>query len=133
MTVNSALRTVAQQYLLRRWAAGNRCGIEIASLPGESNHETGLALDIAEPGTWRSALEAQDFRWLGSIDRVHFDFKGPRASSRASVDVKAFQQLWNLNHADDLLVANGQYAAATEERLEKSPARGFPVGPRCAR
>lgn len=131
MTVNSAFRTVAQQYLLRRWALGRRCGIEIASLPGESNHESGLALDIAEGPAWRAALEAEGFRWLGAIDRVHYDFKG--APSRASVDVKAFQQLWNLNHPDDLLVANGQFGAPTEERLERSPARGFPNGPRCAR
>src|SRR5262249_8645698 len=99
MTVNSALRTVAQQYLLWRWASSKRCGIEIATPPGESNHETGLALDIAEAPTWRAALEAEDFRWLGAIDRVHFDYKGPNASSRASVDVKAFQELWNLNHS----------------------------------
>lgn len=129
MTVNSAFRTVAQQYLLRRWALGRRCGIELASLPGESNHESGLALDIAEGPAWRAALEAEGFRWLGAIDRVHYDFKG--AASRASVDVKAFQQLWNLNHPDDLLVANGQFGSPTEERLEKSPARGFPKGPRC--
>jgi D-alanyl-D-alanine carboxypeptidase len=131
MTVNSALRTVAQQYLLHRWASSKRCGIEIATPPGESNHESGLALDIAEAPSWKKALEAEQFHWLGAVDRVHYDYKGPDAASRTSVDVKAFQQLWNLNHPDDLLLENGQYGAETEERLEKSPARGFPTGPRC--
>lgn len=133
MKVHSALRTVAQQYLLRRWAVGKRCGIELATPPGESNHESGLGLDISEPGAWRNALEAEGFRWLGSIDRVHFDYKGPGAASRANVDVKAFQQLWNRNHRDDLLPENGRYTPATESRLEKSPASGFSLGPRCDR
>lgn len=131
MTVHSALRTVAQQFLLRRWATSKRCGIQLATLPGESNHETGLALDIGEPSKWRSALEAQGFAWLGSIDKVHFDYKGKGASSRTGVDVMAFQQLWNRNHPDEPLAANGQYTAATEARLKSAPAGGFPVGPGC--
>jgi hypothetical protein len=131
MSVHSALRTVAQQFLLRRWATSRRCGIQLATPPGESNHETGLALDIGEPSKWRSALEAQGFAWLGSIDKVHFDYKGKGASSRMGVDVMAFQQLWNRNHPDEPLVANGQYTAATEARLKSAPAGGFPVGPGC--
>jgi hypothetical protein len=131
MTVHSALRTVAQQYLLRRWALGKRCGIEIASPPGESNHESGLSLDIAEGPAWRAALEAERFRWLGSIDRVHFDFQGPDAASRSSIDVKAFQQLWNRNHEDDRIPESGSYTPATQQRLEKSPANGFPLGADC--
>ncbi|MFO0547363.1 MAG: M15 family metallopeptidase [Polyangiaceae bacterium] len=133
MTVNSALRTVAQQYLLFRWGANHKCGIQLAANPGESNHETGLALDIAEAPKWRAALEAQGFHWLGEIDRVHFDYAGPTASSRRNIDVMAFQQLWNRNHPDDTIAANGRYSAETEERLKKSPADGFATGPSCQR
>src|SRR5690242_17512187 len=43
MTLNSALRTVAQQYMLYRWYQAGRCGISLAAKPGSSNHETGLA------------------------------------------------------------------------------------------
>ncbi len=133
MTVNSALRTVAQQYLLRRWALKKVCGIQLATPPGESNHETGLALDIREHGTWRKALEAQGFRWLGSIDRVHFDYKGPDAVSKAHLDIRAFQQLWNLNHPKDRIAVDGRYSPDLENRLEQAPARGFPSGPSCRR
>ncbi|MEB2311248.1 MAG: M15 family metallopeptidase [Sorangiineae bacterium] len=133
MTVNSSLRTVAQQYLLWRWYTGRRCGIRLASRPGDSNHETGLALDIAEAPAWRSKLEAHRFKWLGAIDNMHFDYVGPGASSRSSVDVKAFQQLWNLNHPEDRLKEDGLYSPATEARLKKSPAGGFPKGSRCGR
>ncbi len=131
MTVNSGLRTVAQQYLLFRWSKTKRCGIQLASNPGESNHETGLALDITEPQKWRPILEAKGFRWLGAIDRVHFDFKGPGASSRRNIDVLAFQQLWNRNHPDDAIPENGRYSSELEARLKKSPAGGFPQGARC--
>ena len=39
--INSAFRTVVQQYLLRRWFELGRCGITAAAEPGESNHESG--------------------------------------------------------------------------------------------
>jgi hypothetical protein len=131
MKVHSALRTVAQQYLLSRWAAGKRCGIQLATLPGESNHETGLALDIAAHGAWRAALESEGFRWLGAIDRVHFDFVGAGATHHDGLDVRAFQRLWNRNHAEDALAETGHYDAATEQRLKRSPAGGFPSGAHC--
>lgn len=133
MTINSALRTVAQQYLVRRWSANKRCGVQLATQPGGSNHETGLALDIAEHAAWRPALEAQHFKWLGSIDRVHFDYKGNGAVPRRMMDVRAFQQLYNRNHPDDSITESGLYDAATDQRLKNAPADGFPIGPRCGK
>lgn len=133
MKVHSALRTVAQQYLLSRWAAGKRCGIQLATRPGESNHETGLALDISAPAAWQSALESEGFRWLGAIDRVHFDFVGPGAAHHDGLDIQAFQRLWNRNHPGDTIEETGRYDASTEQRLKRSPAGGFPIGARCGR
>jgi hypothetical protein len=134
MTINSALRTVAQQYLVWRWAAGKRCGVQLATPPGESNHEIGIALDVAEASAWRPALEAQEFRWLGSSDRVHFDYKGAEASTPRSVaDVLAFQTLWNRNHPTDAVTADGHFSPATEQRLKKAPSDGFALGPTCGK
>ncbi len=133
MTINSALRTVAQQYLVWRWSAGKHCGVQLATLPGESNHEIGVALDIAEHAQWRPALEAQEFHWLGTSDRVHFDYKGGNKSPRGGMDVLAFQTLWNRNHPDDPIAADGHYSPATEERLRKAPPGGFPIGPTCGK
>ncbi len=133
MTVNSALRTVAQQYLVWRWSANKRCGVQLATAPGESNHETGLALDIAEQAKWRRALEEQDFHWLGAIDRVHFDYKGSGVLPHRAMDVRAFQRLWDRNHPDDLIAEDGQFSPATELRLKQAPADGFKWGPSCAR
>ena len=89
MTVHSALRTLPQQYLVWRWAANRRCGVQMATPPGSSNHETGRALDIADHAQWRPALEAEDFHWLGASDLVHFDYKTNRQLGLAP-DVSPF-------------------------------------------
>jgi hypothetical protein len=132
LTVNSALRSVAQQYLVSRWGAGKRCGVQLAALPGESNHETGLALDIKDPLSWKPALEAEGFKWMGSIDRVHFDYGGKGASPGSMIDIRAFQQLWNRNHPEDLIREHGRFDSATEQRLKKAPAAGFKQGAHCS-
>ncbi|HYQ16622.1 MAG TPA: M15 family metallopeptidase, partial [Polyangiaceae bacterium] len=134
MTINSALRTVAQQYLVWRWSATKRCGVPLATPPGESNHEIGTALDIAEAGTWRPALEAQQFKWLGKSDRVHFDYKGgSSAPGGSATDVLAFQKLWNRNHPTDKINEDGRYSPAVEQRLRQAPPDGFELGPSCAK
>jgi hypothetical protein len=133
MTVNSALRTLPQQYLVWRWAAGKRCGVRVATPPGDSNHEAGLALDIAEDRKWRPALEAAEFRWLGASDRVHFDFRRRERPPGTRLDVQAFQKLWNLNHPKDRITESGKYDAATETRLKRAPPDGFKVAPRCSK
>jgi hypothetical protein len=133
LKVNSALRTVAQQYLLWSWAASKRCGIKLATRPGESNHETGLALDISGHTGWKSALEGAGFKWLGAIDKVHFDFKGPGATHHEGLDVFAFQRLWNRNHPNDVIPESHRFDAATAARLKQSPASGFPTGASCSK
>jgi D-alanyl-D-alanine carboxypeptidase len=133
MTINSALRTVAQQYLVWRWSATKRCGVPLATPPGESNHEVGFALDIAEAASWRPALEAQDFKWLGASDRVHFDYKSSSSAGRVATDVLAFQKLWNKNNPSDKVAEDGHYTVATEQRLKQAPADGFKLGPSCSK
>lgn len=133
MTINSALRTVAQQYLVWRWSANKRCGVPLATPPGQSNHEIGIALDIAEHATWRPTLEAHDFRWLGASDRVHFDYNGRGGARRAATDVLAFQMLWNKNNPNDKIPEDGRYTPATEGKLKQAPPDGFRNGPSCGR
>ena len=131
MTLHSALRTIAQQYLLYRWGSRKQCGIRLAAEPGTSNHESGLALDISNPGDWRSALRAEGFEWMGEVDRVHFDYKGGGGTQARAIDGVAFAQLWNKNHKDDRIKEDGRYSAALKERLEQAPAQGFELGPSC--
>lgn len=130
-SVNSMLRTVAQQYLLFAWFQQGRCGIQAAARPGKSNHETGLALDTSDFAAFRSALESRGFRWFGNGDRVHFDFVGAGTKNLTGTDVRAFQRLWNLNNPGDKITVDGLYGPQTESRLRKSPAAGFAKGSSC--
>jgi hypothetical protein len=131
MSINSALRTLPQQYLLYRWYKTGRCGIGLAAQPGKSNHEEGLAVDIQDNASWREAMKAHTFVWLGSSDPVHFDFKGEGAADIGGLSVLAFQKLWNLNHPEDRIDEDSAYGPETEDRLTRSPVGGFPKGVSC--
>ena len=124
--ITSGLRSIAQQYLLYRWQ-GVACGIGVAAPPGASNHNGGLAIDIGAYGSWRSLLQSEGWAWLGSWDPVHFDYIGGGIDIR-SLSVLAFQRLWNRNNPGERLSEDGVYGPATEARLRRSPAAGFPTG-----
>lgn len=129
LQVNSAYRTVAQQYLLYRWFQLGRCGITAAATPGSSNHESGRALDVNNYSTWIGALEARG--WSHSVpgDPVHFDHLG--SPDNRGQDVLAFQRLWNRNNPGDVIAEDGDYGPQTAARLAKSPADGFAKGADC--
>ncbi len=127
--INSALRTLPQQYLLRKWAETGRCGIRIAARPGHSNHESGLAIDVASASSHRSQLSAQGWRWAGSGDPPHFNYSG--GMDLRTETVRAFQRLWNRNNPSDRISEDGDYGPATESRLRQAPADGFPLGASC--
>ena len=128
MRINSAYRTVAQQYLLRLWKEKGSCGITAAAKPGSSNHESGLALDLSDYNGWRPYLEAEGWRWLGRrvrTDPFHFDFVGSGRRDIRGTGVLAFQTLWNKNHLNDQIDADGIYGNQTASRLSISPTEGF--------
>jgi len=126
LKINSAYRTVAQQYLLRSWFEMGVCGITRAALPGLSNHEDGLALDTPDYNAWISALENERWQWFGPGDEVHFTFIGGGVRDDiGNIGVKAFQQLWNKNNPSDRITADGIWGSQTAARLNSSPAEGF--------
>lgn len=131
MSINSMLRTAAQQYLLYNWYQTGRCGISLAAKAGLSNHETGTAIDIQEYSAWRTTLESNGFRWLGSSDPWHFDYVGAGSVDQRGLDVLAFQKLWNRNNPGDKIAEDGTWGPGTESRMRKSPANGFPTGATC--
>jgi N-acetylmuramoyl-L-alanine amidase len=124
MTCNSAYRTLAQQQLLYTHYKNDRCGISAAAKPGYSNHNSGLAIDIEDALLWRPYLERHGWRWIGSFDPMHFDFKSGGIDLR-SLSIKAFQILWNANNPQTKLVEDGVYGPATEKALLLSPIDGF--------
>ncbi|MFN8747763.1 MAG: peptidoglycan-binding protein [Pseudanabaena sp.] len=129
LEINSAYRTVAQQYLLNLQKNAGRCGITATAPPGFSNHEGGLALDIQDADGWRPYFERHSWFWIGSFDPVHFDYKffAATRSDLGTLGIKAFQRLWNAHNPNDILDDDGDFGPQTEARLAQSPIAGFGV------
>jgi uncharacterized protein (TIGR03382 family) len=127
---NSALRTVAQQYLLYQWFLGGQCRISAAATVGTSNHEGGRAVDLENYETVIDELSARG--WSHDIpgDDVHFDHLA--SPDNRGEDVAAFQELWNRNHPTDLIATDGIYGPDTEARLIQAPVSGFDDVASCA-
>jgi len=125
ITLNSAYRSSAQQYLLRRWFEARQCSITAAANPGTSNHEDGRAIDTSDYTAWRPALEANGWRWFGSGDVVHFDFVGGGAPDLRAINLRAFQQLWNINNPNRRIAEDGIYGPATAGAFADSPCNGW--------
>jgi N-acetylmuramoyl-L-alanine amidase len=128
LVVNSAYRTVVQQYLLRKQFERGLFGITAAAVPGSSNHESGLALDIEDPDGWQPYFQRHNWIRLGrDFDFPHYDYVFP-ATTRLDlgrVGVRAFQRLWNQFHPRDRIPEDGVYGPQTEMRLASSPVNGF--------
>ncbi|HEX7841418.1 MAG TPA: M15 family metallopeptidase [Kofleriaceae bacterium] len=127
--VNSAFRTVAQQYLLLQWFNRGRCGITAAAAVGRSNHESGRAVDLANESARISAMASHGWAHDVSGDPVHFDHLA--SADIRGKDTLAFQRLWNRNHPGDPIAEDGAYGPQTEARLKMSPATGFAIGASC--
>jgi hypothetical protein len=128
--INSAFRTVVQQYLLYRWYQQGRCGIAAAATPGRSNHESGRALDVSNFSSLISAMSARGWAHDVPGDAVHFDHLA--TPDIRGKDVLAFQRLWNRNNPGDKISEDGSYGPQTEARIKQAPATGFTKGPTCA-
>lgn len=127
MQINSAYRTVAQQLILYNHYINGRCNIQKAAKPGDSLHQNGRSIDIPDPElySWKPYLEKHGWRWFGPGDVFHFDcFAGGTRDYRPD-SIRAFQKLWNRYNADDQIAEDGIWGPATEERLNRAPAKGF--------
>jgi hypothetical protein len=126
MTINSAYRTVAQQYVLHQLFLKGVVGL--AARPGRSNHEDGLALDISEWQDWKNTLESSGWTHQGPNDPVHFSFDIGN-DDMGELGVKAFQALWNKYNPQDMITVDGDFGDQTAARMGQSPANGFsPTG-----
>jgi N-acetylmuramoyl-L-alanine amidase len=139
MTVNSAYRTLAQQFLLYSWWNDGACAFQAVAPPGASDHQAGLAIDIEDYDNWRPYLERQGWEWFGPGDRPHFTYvksdriefikiKGESIDTRFTATL-AFQRLWNRNNPGAKIGEDGDYGSVTEGKLKLSPANGFKLAP----
>jgi hypothetical protein len=124
ITVNSAFRTSAEQYLLYKWYLNGQCGITLAASPGSSNHEGGRAIDTSNYNYWTGTLTA--YGWTHSYpssDPVHFDYT--HVSDIASVNLLAFQRLYNRYNPSSPISEDGVYGPQTESALYNAPCSGW--------
>lgn len=127
MAINSAYRTLAQQAVLYSHYQNRRCGIRAAALPGRSNHETGLAIDIEDTAGWRPYLEKFGWDWIGSFDPMHFDYEGAGRKDMRQLSILAFQQLWNRANPLRRIAEDGQWGNQTHYALTQTSVEGFNV------
>lgn len=125
ITLNSAYRSSAQQYLLYNWFQKKQCNIPLAAKPGTSNHEGGLAVDTNSYSFWRPILQGFSWVWLGSRDPFHFDYTGGGVSGVPRESLRAFQRLWNRNNPGDTILEDGLFGDQTADRLSKAPCDGW--------
>jgi hypothetical protein len=124
ITLNSAFRSSAEQYMLYQWYLKGRCGITLAASPGSSNHEGGRAIDTSNYNYWLNTL--QKYGWVHSYpstDPVHFDYNG--AANIAQQNLIAFQKLWNQHNPSNQLVVDGIYGPSTANALYNTPCNGW--------
>lgn len=126
ITLNSAYRSSAQQYLLYSWWSSGLCGIPAADLPGTSRHEGGLAIDTNFYDFWSSTLSSYSWVWAGAADVFHFRYAGEGAVEGVEAQsLLAFQRLWNRNNPSDLISEDGAYGPITASKLSAAPCGGW--------
>lgn len=130
LELTSVYRTVVQQYLLYQWQLRDRCGITVAAEPGDSNHESGRAIDVSNWSPWIADLGAAGWAHDVPGDDVHFDHTA--SPDLRGTDVLAFQRLWNRNHPSMTIDEDGAYGPMTAMAIASAPAEGFAIGPSCA-
>jgi murein L,D-transpeptidase YcbB/YkuD len=124
MTINSAYRTVAQQHILYQVFQRDPKLIPLASKPGNSNHENGLAIDVNNYNAWKPYLTAHGWHWLGGNDPVHFSEPSGRDDVN-KLGIAAFQALWNQYHPNEAMTVDGNFGAQTAAKMDSAPIGGF--------
>ncbi len=129
--VNSALRTIAQQYLLYAWYRNNPrlCNANLAAAPGNSNHNGGAAVDIGSNATWRTSLRSRGF--VDNVSGEPWHFKFSDSVDVRSLSILAFQKLYNRNFPTKKIDEDGAYGPNTASALASSPGEGFAREPVC--
>lgn len=126
LVINSCLRTVMQQYMLYQQKLRGLCGIKAASRPGQSNHQSGLSIDIEDAAGWKSCLKRFNWHYLGDYDPMHFDHKSMQAKQLGRLQILEFQKLWNENcETGEQLNEDGVWGAKSAIAVANSPCEGF--------
>lgn len=125
LVINSCLRTIVQQHILHQQCTRKICGIKAASIPPNSKHQSGLAIDIEDAIAWRPYLKKYGWQWLGSFDPMHFDYINIGSANLGKLQVIAFQKLWNHHNPKNLVTVDGIWGNQTAIAVNNSPVNGW--------
>ena len=117
ITINTGLRTLAQQYVLKRNLT------TLVAPIGRSDHGAGRSADIENWDEIVNELHLRGFRQPYPSDLVHWDYPG--IDSREDT-VKAFQIYWNRHNLGNKLLVDGIVGDKVLEALGNTPADGWP-------
>lgn len=131
-TVTSAIRTIAEQYVLYQWSTKKRCGHSVQEdKPGMSLYMQGVAIKVqSQEFSNSSQVALNGSAWVGQRNGTGFIFNNMSMNVQKQ-SILSFQKLWNLNNPTEKIAADGIYTAATEHALRRSPASGFGTIPLC--
>jgi hypothetical protein len=115
--INTGLRTLAQQYVLKRNLTS------LVAPIGRSDHGAGRSVDIQNWEELAPALRNKGFRQPYRGDEVHWDYPG--IDSRENT-VKAFQTYWNKHNPNDPLDVDGIVGDGVMKALGNTPIIGWP-------
>jgi hypothetical protein len=124
LKINSCYRTAVQQICLYQWAHEQKNGIELAAMPGSSNHELGNAVDV--PDWQNSASIFKKYGWIHQLDKtgsdpVHFEMN----ADGGRVSILALQKYWNQHNPNQQLAEDGMYGDKTRSATLKLPIDGY--------
>eukprot|EP01088_Endostelium_zonatum_P012214 TRINITY_DN263_c0_g1_i1.p1 TRINITY_DN263_c0_g1~~TRINITY_DN263_c0_g1_i1.p1 ORF type:complete len:231 (-),score=46.35 TRINITY_DN263_c0_g1_i1:83-730(-) len=122
ITLSSAYRSSAEQYVLYKWYLNHQCGIPLAAKPGQSNHEAGRAIDTPNYNYWMTPLLQHGWTHPYSNDVVHFDY--PPAQDFSKDNLRAFQILYN-RHNTRKIAEDGEYGPDTANAFYNAPCNGW--------
>ena len=124
LLVRHAFRDVALQHFLASAAANIGC--PGAAPAARSDFNTGQAVWVVEHAALSGALAAAGFSNDGTSLREIYAFAA--GDDLTETGTLAFQELWNLNRADDPIDTDGLIGPQTRARIDRAPIAGFPLG-----
>jgi len=124
ITITSAYRSIVAQVML--WVQ-KQAGLNpnLVAKPGRSNHGNGGAFDTPQYEELKNLLNTHGFaQTYPERDPVHFDYIF--AQDYRVETIKAFQNTWNNANPKDPIAVDGILGDGTLEKINNSPAEGFP-------
>jgi hypothetical protein len=124
ITIRWAFRDVTLQHFFAKAADNIAC--DSAAPAARSDYNTGLSVFVPRHPTVAAALLAQGFTNEDTALPGIFRYAGPDGEDLTSLNVLAFQELWNLNRPGDPIDADGLIGPQTRGAIERAPIDGFP-------